>query len=120
APQALRLAGLVTAAPSVATGASDWLDTTGAEQRTGLLHAATNVTAFGLFASSMVLHHRGAHRSGALASVMGAATAGGGGFRGGHLAYRLGVGVDTTAFDGGPTEWTTISADPSEGSMVAT
>ena len=31
-----------------------------------------------------------------------------GGWLGGHLTYALGVGVDTTAFESGPDEWTAI------------
>jgi hypothetical protein len=34
------------------------------------------------------------------------------GWLGGHLAYGLGVGVDTDAFSGGPTEWTTGERAP--------
>jgi nitrite reductase/ring-hydroxylating ferredoxin subunit len=32
-----------------------------------------------------------------------------GGWLGGHLAYSLGVGVDTNAFETGPSEWTAVS-----------
>ena len=36
----------------------------------------------------------------------GAAVLGAGGFLGGHLSLRQGVGADQTAFDRGPAEWT--------------
>ena len=39
----------------------------------------------------------------------------GAGWPGGHLAYGMGVGVDTTAFDGGPTDWTAVSARGEDG-----
>jgi nitrite reductase/ring-hydroxylating ferredoxin subunit len=32
-----------------------------------------------------------------------------GGWLGGHLAYRLGVGVDHTAFEEAPRDWTTVA-----------
>ncbi len=109
--QLLRGLGLAAAAPAVVTGASDWLDTEEAEQRVGAAHAVANVAAFSLFATSSLLHRRGRHASGTTLSGIGAGALAAAGFLGGHLAYRRGVGVDTTAFEGGPTEWTEIDVD---------
>lgn len=48
--------------------------------------------------------------SGLAASLAGASALGVGGWLGGHLAYALGVGVDTTAFQRGPADWTDVLA----------
>lgn len=105
-------AGVALAVPAVASGLSDWTDTTGAEQRVGFIHLAANLTTIGLYLASWRARRRGAHRSGVALGLLGAATASTAGWLGGHLTYAIGVGVDTTAFDGGPTEWTLVERDP--------
>jgi nitrite reductase/ring-hydroxylating ferredoxin subunit len=40
--------------------------------------------------------------------MLGAAVMSGSGFLGGHLSFRLGVGVDTTVFDTAPKAWTAV------------
>jgi nitrite reductase/ring-hydroxylating ferredoxin subunit/uncharacterized membrane protein len=97
--------GVLTALPAIASGLSDWVDTDEAEARVGLVHAASNATAVACFSMSWWRRKRGRH-SGVFWSMLGAALATVGGFLGGHLAYALGVGVDTNAFETGPEEWT--------------
>lgn len=100
--------GLASSVPAVVAGWSDWLDTEGAERRVGLVHAASNalgITAYGL---SWWQRRRG--QSGRAAGVAGLSLIGVGGWLGGHLALALGVGVDTTAFRAGPTDWTPVAA----------
>ncbi len=101
-------AGVVTALPALATGASDWLDTNGAEKRVGTAHALANNTATVLYGVSWLLRRRGRHSLGVGCSIGATLLAGGAGFLGGHLAYHRGVGVNTTAFASGPTDWTEI------------
>lgn len=96
--------GILAAVPASASGASDWLSTMGAERRVGLVHAALNYTALTLHALSWVRRRRGG-RSGALLALGGTAVVGASGWLGGHLAYALGVGVDTTAFQQFPSDW---------------
>ena len=97
--------GVLTALPAVASGVSEWVDTDEAESRVGIVHATSNCAALICFTVSW-LSRRGGRRSGAFWSTLGAIMATVGGFLGGHLAYSLGVGVDTNAFDAGPEEWT--------------
>jgi nitrite reductase/ring-hydroxylating ferredoxin subunit/uncharacterized membrane protein len=109
-PAARRLVGLglFAAVPTILAGWSDWLDTEKAEKRVGIVHATSNavgITAYGL---SWVQRRRGG--SGRAAGFAGAAALGAGGWLGGHLAYAQGVGVDTTAFQSGPAEWTDVGA----------
>lgn len=94
--------GLASAAPAALSGWSDWVDTEEAEKRVGLVHAATNVTALVAYALSI-------KRSSRSARVVGAAVLGVGGWLGGHLVFARGVGVDTTAFQVVPTEWTQVA-----------
>jgi len=103
--------GVLAAGPTAASGAADWLDTRGAEQRVGLAHAAANAGATGLFALSWMLRRRH-HLLGVGAGAAAMALAGAGGHLGGHLAYRRGVGVNTTAFRSGPSDWRIIDVDP--------
>jgi nitrite reductase/ring-hydroxylating ferredoxin subunit/uncharacterized membrane protein len=104
-------AGLLLTGPAIATGLSDWTDTTGAERRIGFFHLAANLTAFGWYAASWRARRRDEHAAGVVYGLLGAVTATVSGWLGGHLTYGMGVGVDTTAFDGGPTEWTAVTRD---------
>ncbi|HEY5336227.1 MAG TPA: Rieske (2Fe-2S) protein [Mycobacteriales bacterium] len=100
--------GLVSSTPAVLAGWSDWLDTEGAERRVGLVHAASNALGITAYALSWWQRRKGG--SGRAAGVMGLSLIGIGGWLGGHLAYALGVGVDTTTFRSGPTDWTPVAA----------
>jgi nitrite reductase/ring-hydroxylating ferredoxin subunit/uncharacterized membrane protein len=97
--------GVLTALPTVASGVSEWVDTDEAESRVGVVHATSNCAALICFTVSW-WSRRGGRRSGVFLSPLGSILATLGGFLGGHLAYSLGVGVDTNAFDTGPEEWT--------------
>lgn len=109
----LTAAGLAGAAPASATGLSDWLDTAGAEQRVGLVHMGANLVATALVGAGWLARRAGRRRDGAVLGAGGLITAAVGGWLGGHLAYALGVGVDTNAFEGGPTEWSDLAVGPS-------
>jgi uncharacterized membrane protein len=97
--------GILAALPAAATGASDWLTTLGAERRVGLVHAALNYTALSLHVASWLQRRKGRDRTAALLAVSATSLVGVSGWLGGHLAYALGVGVDTTAFQHFPGEW---------------
>lgn len=104
--------GLLAAGPTAATGLSDWIDTSGAERRVGAVHMAANTAATTVLLASWRARRRDRHLRGAALSLLGMAAAGAGGWLGGHLSYALGVGVDTNAFDAGPSEWVPLDADP--------
>jgi len=97
--------GILTALPAAATGASDWLSTAGAERRVGLVHSALNYTALSLHTASWLQRRRGKNRTAAVLGFGATGLVGAAGWLGGHLAYALGVGVDTTAFQQFPSEW---------------
>jgi nitrite reductase/ring-hydroxylating ferredoxin subunit/uncharacterized membrane protein len=98
--------GLLTSLPAAATGASDWADTTEAERRVGLTHAALNTLALSAFGTSWVL--RRSPGRGKVSALVGLGILGASGWLGGHLAYAMGVGVDTTVFSQAPADWTDV------------
>ncbi|HWG73641.1 MAG TPA: Rieske (2Fe-2S) protein [Acidimicrobiales bacterium] len=120
AAQTLVGAGVASAVPTALTGAADWSDTTGAEQRVGFVHLSLNLVATGCYTASWLARRRARHARGVAWALAGAGLASAAGWLGGHLAYALGVGVDTNAFEGGPAEWTEIDGDPpAEGALSA-
>ena len=56
--------GVLSALPVAATGASDWADTTGAEQRVGVVHLGLNLAATVLYAASWWARRRDQHHLG--------------------------------------------------------
>jgi uncharacterized membrane protein len=107
--------GILAAVPTAITGLSDWSDTTGAERRVGLVHMTLNTAALGLLGASWVARGRPGMDGGRWLSAAGFGILGVSGWLGGHLAYAMGVGVDTTAFLRPPTTWTDAAA---EGDLV--
>ncbi|MET0421700.1 MAG: DUF2231 domain-containing protein, partial [Acidimicrobiia bacterium] len=102
--------GTLSAVPAIVAGASDWSDTTGPARRVGLVHAVANTTAVACYAASWWSRRRGRHLRGVSYGILGATAATVGGYLGGHLVQRLGVGVDNTAFETRADEWTRACA----------
>lgn len=87
-PAAQRLLGLglLLALPTSVTGLAEWGAVDGPrEQRVGVVHAAANSVALGLFAMSYRARRADRHRRGVVLALGGLAAAGVGGFFGGHL-----------------------------------
>lgn len=101
--------GIASALPAAVAGLSDWGDTLGAERRVGVAHAIANSLGLGLMTLSWKARGRGGR--GTVSALVGFGIIGASGWLGGHLAYALGVGVDTTAFQHLPTDWTDACAD---------
>lgn len=106
---ALVLLGIAGAGPAAATGLNDWSDTSGASSRIGAVHAAATATAVALHTASAAARRRGHRGAGRALSLTGTAAVGVGGYLGGHLAYRLGVGTDHTVGRALPADWTTVA-----------
>lgn len=114
--------GTVAAVPAALTGANDWLTTAGPERRIGLVHAVANYAGVFLQVGSFAQRKRGRRNAAAVLSVAALSLVGVGGWLGGHLAYALGVGVDTTAFQKLPAQWCDVadeSAVPVGAAIVA-
>jgi nitrite reductase/ring-hydroxylating ferredoxin subunit/uncharacterized membrane protein len=100
--------GTLAALPAIVSGLSDWADSYGEDRRIGLVHAAVNVTGWGLFAASTV-----ARRGARPLRLLGLATIAAGSYLGGHLSFGRGVGVDHQVFLEKPAEWTDAIAEES-------
>ncbi|HEX2096798.1 MAG TPA: Rieske 2Fe-2S domain-containing protein [Solirubrobacterales bacterium] len=99
-------AGILASLPTAVTGAVEWADSAdgrASTRRVGIVHAAANVTALGLFSASYLARRRG--RAGRAAALAGGAALAVGGHLGGHLSYVNGEGVAVTTFESGPREW---------------
>jgi nitrite reductase/ring-hydroxylating ferredoxin subunit/uncharacterized membrane protein len=101
--------GILAAVPTAVSGLSDLADVEDRQRRAvGAAHALGNSVALVIYATSYVLRKGGRRPAGVALSMLGAAIMSGSGFLGGHLAFRRGLGVDTTAFDTAPQEWTPV------------
>jgi nitrite reductase/ring-hydroxylating ferredoxin subunit len=101
--------GIAFTAPAVATGWTEWADSEVGDdgvRRVGIVHAAANVGATALFGASLAARRGGARGAGKLLALAGAGVLGASGYLGGHLAYADGLGVDQTAFEEPPEDWT--------------
>lgn len=85
--------GCLAALPTAASGATDWLDTTGENRRTGLVHALLNDLALMTYASSWRSRRRGHEARGVALALAGSGVLASAAWLGGHLAYTRGVGV---------------------------
>jgi nitrite reductase/ring-hydroxylating ferredoxin subunit/uncharacterized membrane protein len=98
--------GLVGAVGAAVTGLTDWQHTAAEDRRVGLLHGLLNLSATGLFATSLMLRLRGERDAGRATAGLGFAVALGAAYLGGHLVYRKQIGVDHAP----RTEWTDFVA----------
>jgi nitrite reductase/ring-hydroxylating ferredoxin subunit len=103
--------GILASLPTAASGASDWVDTYGGEKRLGVAHALGNSAALGLQCASYRARRRGKRGRGVLLGMAGLGAALGSSYLGGHLSYALGVGVNHTAFEFPPDDWTDVTAE---------
>jgi len=125
-PAARKLVGVGIAAypPTALTGVTDYADAEYGNdpvRRVGLVHAATNSVALALQTGSWLARRRGDVGRGKLLALAGTGVAAAGGYLGGHLSYRQGVGVDQTVFDAGSAEWTeaTGAGEVAEGASAS-
>lgn len=93
---ATTLVGVGTAAalPAAVAGLNDWASLAREQRRVGLVHAAANTVALGLYAGSLAARLRGRHGRGRLLAYLGLAAAGRGAYLGGHLSYKEGAGIN--------------------------
>jgi len=123
ASRTLIAGGLVASAPTVASGWSDWADTSVYTEvrRVGIVHAVINATGIGLHGASLAARLKGRPGKGKLLSLTGTGLLGIGGFLGGHLSFVKGVGVNETVFEEGPDEWTpALAVDEVQEGKVST
>jgi uncharacterized membrane protein len=117
-PAAKRLIGIgiLAAVPTAVTGWAEWGPAEPRDKRTGVVHAASNVTALGLYAASWRARGRGRHGRGVVLGLAASAALGLGGYLGGHLVEARKVSSRNPAFREpelvrGPTSATSRATD---------
>jgi nitrite reductase/ring-hydroxylating ferredoxin subunit/uncharacterized membrane protein len=104
--------GLVGALGAAATGITDWSDTDGRGRKVGLVHGLLNVTAATLYTTSLVMRRKpNTRRVGIGLSMLGYLVSGASAYLGGHLVFGEKIGVDHTAGQQFPNEFTPVMAD---------
>ncbi|MGW4462384.1 Rieske 2Fe-2S domain-containing protein [Micromonospora sp. NPDC004704] len=86
--------GTLGALPAAVAGWNDWASLSQSQRRVGLVHAAANVVGLALYGSSLGARLSGLHGIGRILGWAGLSAASGGAFLGGHLAYKMGAGVN--------------------------
>jgi len=104
--------GLAGAVGAAVAGLTDWSETDGRAKRIGLTHGVLNLTATGLYATSLLLRRR-ARSQGIGLSMIAYAVAMISAYIGGHLTYGEQIGVDhtATADQGQPEKFTAVLDD---------
>ncbi|MEV6491262.1 Rieske 2Fe-2S domain-containing protein [Actinoplanes sp. NPDC051633] len=102
--------GAAASPVTIAAGWTDWSQLSAAERRVGLVHAATNAVAVGLFVASLSARASGRTARGKALSYAGMSLMGAGAYLGGHLTYSQAAGVNQAAPDLQrlPSEWTAV------------
>jgi nitrite reductase/ring-hydroxylating ferredoxin subunit/uncharacterized membrane protein len=100
--------GVVAAVPTASAGLSDWAELRGGSRRVGVVHALGNTTALVLHTLSWFARRRGDRRRGVALSAAGYGVATFSAWLGGHLSFAKGVGVNQTAFETLPSDWTPV------------
>jgi uncharacterized membrane protein len=85
--------GLVASLPTAAAGFADWVQTAGGPRRVGVVHAAVNLSAAALYATSLIARRKDHYRIGVGLGIAGGLTATAGGYLGGHLSLARAVGT---------------------------
>jgi nitrite reductase/ring-hydroxylating ferredoxin subunit/uncharacterized membrane protein len=100
--------GLAGSAAAAATGWTDWSDTYGKERSVGLFHGLLMMGTASFYALSLLARLTGKRKTGILLSELGFTVMSTGAYFGGDEVFGLGYGVDHTAFDSGPSEYTEV------------
>jgi nitrite reductase/ring-hydroxylating ferredoxin subunit len=103
--------GVLSALPTAASGLSDWSDTIGDERRIGTAHAVANSAALVLYSWSWLARRQGRRGKGLILGYLGATAATAGGYLGGHLVFRQGVGPDRNATKHAGDDWVDAADD---------
>jgi nitrite reductase/ring-hydroxylating ferredoxin subunit/uncharacterized membrane protein len=102
--------GLVGAGAAAVAGLTDWSATDGPARRVGLTHGLLNVTAAALYLASALVRRDDRPKGRALA-LAGFAIAGVSAWLGGNLVYGKQIGVNHTAGEPMPEQWTDVAAE---------
>lgn len=91
---ALLATGLLASVPAIVAGAADYSEGHEEQQRVGLIHAAGNTVATGLYVLSLRQRSRGRRGVGRLTAALGLATSAAAAALGGHMSYTMAMGAN--------------------------
>ncbi|WP_255491526.1 MULTISPECIES: DUF2231 domain-containing protein [unclassified Actinotalea] len=111
--------GILTAVPTALTGMAEWAHTDERSARVGVVHAAGNSLALGLFSASWLARRRGRHGRGRALGLVGVAAVAAGGFLGAHLAIARNVSSRDAAFAESLPPAQRVGATPATDAVVA-
>ncbi|HEY4677874.1 MAG TPA: DUF2231 domain-containing protein [Candidatus Angelobacter sp.] len=100
--------GLAGAAGAAITGVTDWSDVDPPARRLGLIHGLLNIGAATLFATSLIMRKKKARNEGRGFAALGYALMSYSAHLGGKLVYEHRVGVDRTAGETFPENFTAV------------
>jgi nitrite reductase/ring-hydroxylating ferredoxin subunit/uncharacterized membrane protein len=100
--------GVVGALGAAVTGLTDWRHTDNRARRIGLTHGLLNTGALALYTTSLILRRLNARKAGRGVAMLGYLVANAAGYLGGHLVFGEQVGVDHTASQLPPSEFTAV------------
>ena len=100
--------GLAGAAGAAITGVTDWSDVDPPARRLGLIHGLLNIGATTLFATSLILRKKNARNEGRGFAALGYALMSFSAHLGGKMVYEHRVGVDRTAGETFPENFTAV------------
>ncbi len=100
--------GLAAALGAASSGVVDWSDTYGKTRKVGLLHGLLMVATTGCYALSLLLRRSGHRKTGVALSDLGLLVLTSGAYLGGDEVFDLGYGVNHTAFEDPPKEFTPL------------
>lgn len=101
--------GVAAALPAAVTGTADWRDLIGEERRVATAHALLNVAGLALSVASLAQRARGRHGSGRALSGAGLAISASAAHLGGELSFGMGVRVNHTFADSGPSDFVAVA-----------
>jgi uncharacterized membrane protein len=103
---------VATSPAAIAAGLTDWSEMPKDRRRVGLVHAASNTVALGLYIASLSARMSGRTARGKALSYAGLSVAGMGAYLGGHLSYAQGGGMNHAAPEvvRVPAEWTQVAS----------
>jgi nitrite reductase/ring-hydroxylating ferredoxin subunit/uncharacterized membrane protein len=103
--------GLAGAAGAAITGLTDWSDVDPPARRLGLIHGLLNIGATTLFATSLIMRKKKARNQGRGFAALGYALMTFSAHLGGKMVYQHRVGVDRTAGEKFPENFTAVLAE---------
>lgn len=103
--------GIVGALGAAVTGLTDWQDVDPPARRIGLVHGLLNVASVALFGGSLIARRKGARDTGRGLAALGYAVSATAAHLGGDLVYDKKIGVDHSAGEKLPANFTRVVAE---------